>query len=133
MNDLRPDNPFAGGAAYIDGRHMPVGQAAIPIADWGYRCSNVMYDVAGVWEGGFFPFDDHRRRFRASMQKLRFEPRESDEDIQAVLNRCVALSGLKNAYVAVDCLRSRQAPGKPYHLVHAASTSQPSPFRGFGS
>ena len=119
MDDLQPDNPFASGAAYIDGRYMPIGEAAIPITDWGYRRSDVTYDVVGVWEGKFFRLDDHIRRFRASMRKFRFEPRESDEDIKAILNRCVALTGLKNAYVAMDCLRGRPAPGKPYHPAHA--------------
>jgi branched-chain amino acid aminotransferase len=119
MNAPQSDNPFAAGAAYIDGRHMPIAQAAIPITDWGYRRSDVTYDVVGVWEGNFFRLEDHIRRFRSSMQKFRFEPRESDEDIKAILNRCVALSGLKNAYVAMDCLRGRPAPGMPYHPVHA--------------
>ena len=119
MNDLRPENPFAGGAAYIDGHYMPIGLAAIPITDWGYRRSDVTYDVVGVWQGSFFRLDDHIRRFRASMQKFRFEPRESDEDIKAILNRCVALSGLESSYVAMECLRGRPAPGKPYHPVHA--------------
>jgi branched-chain amino acid aminotransferase len=119
MSDPRSDNPFAAGAAYIDGRYMPIAQAAIPITDWGYRRSDVTYDVVGVWEGNFFRLDDHIRRFRASMRKFRFEPQERDEEIKAVLNRCVALSGLKNAYVAMDCLRGRPAPGMPYHPVHA--------------
>ncbi len=119
MNDPRSDNPFAAGAAYIDGRYMPIAQAAIPITDWGYRRSDVTYDVVGVWEGNFFRLDDHIRRFRASMRKFRFEPEERDEEIKAVLNRCVALSGLKNAYVAMDCLRGRPAPGMPYHPAYA--------------
>ena len=113
------DNPYAAGAAYIDGRCMPIGEAAIPITDWGYRRSDVTYDVVGVWEGRFFRLDDHIRRFRASMQKLRFEPAEGDDEIRAVLNRCVALSGLRNAYVAMDCLRGRPKPGKPYHPAYA--------------
>jgi branched-chain amino acid aminotransferase len=119
MNAPQSDNPFAAGAAYIDGRYMPIGQAAIPITDWGYRRSDVTYDVVGVWEGNFFRLDDHIHRFRASMRKFRFEPREGDEEIKAILNRCVALSGLKNAYVAMDCLRGRPAPGMPYHPAHA--------------
>src|SRR6201992_127715 len=53
------------------------------------------------------------------MQKLRCQPQETDAEIKEILNRCVALSGLKNAYVAMDCLRGRPAPGKPYHPVHA--------------
>ena len=119
MNAPQSDNPFAAGAAYIDGRYIPIGQAAIPITDWGYRRSDVTYDVVGVWEGNFFRLDDHIHRFRASMRKFRLEPREGDEEIKAILNRCVALSGLKNAYVAMDCLRGRPAPGMPYHPAHA--------------
>jgi branched-chain amino acid aminotransferase len=119
MNAPQSDNPFAAGAAYIDGHYMPIAQAAIPITDWGYRRSDVTYDVVGVWEGNFFRLDDHIHRFRASMRKFRFEPREGDEEIKAILNRCVALSGLKNAYVAMDCLRGRPAPGMPYHPAHA--------------
>src|SRR6202035_3280355 len=84
--------------AAIDGRYMPIGEAAIPITGWGYRRSDVTYDVVGVWDGIFFRLDDHIRRFRASMQKFRFNPKESDDDIKAVLHRCVALSGLRNSY-----------------------------------
>ena len=112
-------NPFGRGAAYIDGRFMLIGEAAIPITDWGYRRSDVTYDVVGVWDGAFFRLDDHIRRFRRSMEKFRFAPAESDGDIRAVLNRCVALSGLREAYVAMDCLRGRPPPGMPYHPVHA--------------
>ena len=110
---------FAAGTAYIDGRYVPIGEAAIPITDWGYRRSDVTYDVVGVWDGSFFRLDDHIRRFRASMQKFRFNPKESDDDIKAVLHRCVALSGLRNAYVAMDCLRGRPAPGVAYHPINA--------------
>lgn len=111
--------PYAAGTAYIDGRYMPVAEAAIPITDWGYRRSDVTYDVVGVREGAFFRLDDHIRRFRASMQAMRLNPRENDDEIKAVLHRCVALSGLRNAYVAMDCLRGRPAPGQPYHPAYA--------------
>lgn len=113
------DNPFAAGAAYVDGRYMPVGQASIPLTDWGYRRSDAIYDVVSVWDGQFFRLDDHIARFRASMRKLHFAPSESDEEIKAIVNRCVALSGLRNAYVAMDCLRGRPAPDKPYHPAYA--------------
>jgi branched-chain amino acid aminotransferase len=112
-------SPFAKGAAYIDGRYMPIAEAAIPITDWGYRRSDVTYDVVGVWQGNFFRLDDHIARFRRSMQKFRFDPRETDDDIKAVLNRCVALSGFRDAYVAVDCLRGRPPAGVPYHPANA--------------
>lgn len=112
-------SPYAAGTAYMDGRYMPISKAAIPITDWGYRRSDVTYDVVGVWQGNFFRLDDHIARFRASMNAFRFRPRETDEDIKAILHRCVALSGLRDAYVAMDCLRGRPPAGVPYHPAYA--------------
>ncbi|UEM06853.1 aminotransferase class IV (plasmid) [Skermanella rosea] len=118
MPEDRP-SPYAAGAAYVDGRYMPIGQAAIPLTDWGYRRSDVTYDVVGVWEGAFFRLDDHVRRFRASMDSLRMKPAESDDQIKEILERLVRLSGLRSAYVAMDCLRGVPAPGMPRHPAHA--------------
>ncbi|UEM24960.1 aminotransferase class IV (plasmid) [Skermanella mucosa] len=114
-------SPYAAGAAYVDGRYMPVGQAAVPLTDWGYRRSDVTYDVVGVWEGAFFRLDDHVRRFRASMDSLRMTPAESDDEIKEILERLVRLSGLRSAYVAMDCLRGVPAPGMPRHPAYARS------------
>ncbi|QDL94214.1 branched-chain amino acid--2-keto-4-methylthiobutyrate aminotransferase (plasmid) [Paroceanicella profunda] len=109
------ENPYAAGAAYLDGRYMPVGEARIPVTDWGYRRSDVTYDVVGVWDGAFFRLDDHLRRFRRSMEALHMRPAESDAEIRAVLERIVALSGLRRAYVAMDCLRGAPPPGALRH------------------
>ena len=106
------------GAAYVDGRYMPVAEAAIPITDWGYRRSDVTYDVVGVWGGAFFRLDDHIRRFRNSMRALRLEPPESDADIRQILTECVRRSGLREAYVAMDCLRGRPKPNLPRHPLN---------------
>jgi branched-chain amino acid aminotransferase len=113
------DPNYAAGAAYIDGRYMPIGQAMIPITDWGYRRSDATYDVVGVWNGAFFRLDDHLRRFRTSMQAMRLDPAESDADIRRILMKCVRRSGLREAYVAMDCLRGRPKLGAPYHPAYA--------------
>lgn len=113
------ENPFAKGAAYVNGAFMPLDQAKIPVTDWGYRRSDVTYDVVGVWEGNFFRLNDHLRRFRASMTKLHMVPRESDETLARVLNELLRLSGLRSAYVAMDCLRGSPAPGMPRHPAYA--------------
>lgn len=110
---------WTAGAAYLDGRFMPIAEAAIPITDWGYRRSDVTYDVVGVRDGAFFRLDDHVRRFRASMETFRLKPPEDDAAIKRVLHRCVALAGLRDAYVAMDCLRGRPPAGAPYHPAYA--------------
>lgn len=110
---------FAGGAAYIDGRFMPLAQATIPITEWAYRRSDVTYDVASVWKGNFFRLDDHIARFRRSMLKWRMEPAESDEDLKDIALATVALSQLQDAYVGLDCLRGRARPGLSSHPANA--------------
>jgi branched-chain amino acid aminotransferase len=98
---------------------MPLDQATIPIVDRGYRRSDVTYDVVSVWRGQFFRLDDHIARFRRSMTALRLSPAESDDDIRFIMQRCVQLSGLRDAYVAIDCLRGRPVMGMPIHPAKA--------------
>ncbi len=109
------ETDYSAGAAYVDGCYMPVGEASVPILDWGYRRSDVTYDVVGVWQGAFFRLDDHIGRFRASMNALRLHPEETDEQIREILIEVVRRSGLREAYVAMDCLRGRPKPGLKPH------------------
>ena len=111
-----PENAFAAGAAYVKGRFVPIGEAAIPMTDWGYRRSDVTYDVVGVWNGAFFRLDDHLARFEASMRALRMRPTETLAEIRAILTRCVQLLGRREAYVAMDCLRGVPRPGMPARM-----------------
>ena len=106
---------YSAGAAYVDGHFMPIAEAAIPVTHFGWRRSDVTYDVVGVWEGRFFRLDDHLARFAASRAELRMTPDESDDDLRAILHRVVALSGLRSAYVSMECLRGAPAPGQPRH------------------
>ena len=107
------------GAAYVDGRFMPIAEAMIPVTEWGYRRSDVTYDVVSVWDGAFFKLDDHMKRFRASMEWMRLHPGESDDDIRGVLHELVRRTGLREAYVAMDCLRSQPPVGQPRHPAFA--------------
>jgi branched-chain amino acid aminotransferase len=110
---------WSAGAAYINGRYVPIGEAVIPVTEWGYRRSDVTYDVVSVWDGAFFRLDQHLQRFRASMTDLRLAPRESDADIRAILHELVRRSGLREAYVAMDCLRGAAPSNMRRHPVNA--------------
>lgn len=110
---------WANGSAYVDGTYVPIAEARIPMTDWGYRRSDVTYDVVSVWNGSFFRLDDHLRRFRSSMNKLRLKPKESDEEIRHILHKMVALAGFRTAYVAMDCLRGRPVQGQRLHPANA--------------
>ncbi len=99
--------PFAEGAAYVRGRYVPIAEAAIPVTDWGFTRSDCVYDVVHVWGGGFFRLDDHLDRFAHSMQARRLSPPEDRAAQESALHRCVALTGLREAYVAMVASRGR--------------------------
>jgi branched-chain amino acid aminotransferase len=107
------------GFAYVKDRYLPLEDATIPVIDWGYRRSDVTYDVVTVWKGAFFQLDAHLARFRRSMKSLRLKPRESDDEIRTCLIECVRRSQLRDAYVAVDCLRGTPAAEKLSHPANA--------------
>ncbi len=101
------DPQYAKGAGYVRGRFVPMSEATIPVTDWGFTRSDVVYDVVHVFKGGFFRLGDHLDRFEASMSKRRIRPPEDRAAIEDILHRCVALTGLSDAYVAMAASRGQ--------------------------
>lgn len=99
--------PYPDGAGYVRGRYVPIAEATLPVTDWGFTRSDVVYDVVHVFKGGFFRLADHLDRFERSMEKRRIHPPEDRAAIEAILHRCVALTGLADAYVAMVASRGR--------------------------
>jgi branched-chain amino acid aminotransferase len=102
---------YADGAAFVDGRFVPVGEARIPILDWGFLRSDATYDVAHVWRGSFFRLEDHLDRLERGMAKLRMSLPYGREEIRDTLVECVRLSGLRDAYAEIICTRGVPSPG----------------------
>ncbi len=99
------------GAAWMDGQVVPISEAKIGVTDWGVTRSDITYDVASVWEGGFFRLNDYIERFFQSMTSTRLDPGVSPEDVRAACHAIVAQSGLRAAYVAM--VASRGVPAIP--------------------
>jgi branched-chain amino acid aminotransferase len=102
---------YADGAAFVDGRFVPVAEARVPILDWGFLRSDATYDVAHVWRGSFFRLEDHLDRFERSMGHLRLSPPYDRSEIRDILLECVRLSGLRDAYAEIICTRGIPRPG----------------------
>jgi branched-chain amino acid aminotransferase len=90
---------YADGAAFVDGRFVPVAEARVPILDWGFLRSDATYDVAHVWRGSFFRLEDHLDRFGRSMEGLRLSLPLTRDD------------GLRDAYAEIICTRGIPKPG----------------------
>jgi len=97
--------PMAAGAAWMDGRVMPISDARMQVNDWGLVHSDITYDVVPVWDGGFFRLDDYLARFDASRASLRLDIGMDEDAIRSALHEMVAASGLRQAYVAMVASR----------------------------
>ncbi|MEM7376001.1 MAG: aminotransferase class IV, partial [Pseudomonadota bacterium] len=102
---------FTRGVAFVYGDMVPISDAKIAVLDWGFLHSDATYDVVHVWEGRFFRLDDHLDRFLAGMERLRMAVPYDRDRIRSVLGECVALSGLRNAYVEMIATRGSPQPG----------------------
>jgi branched-chain amino acid aminotransferase len=109
--EAKDHGSYADGAAFVDGRFVPVAEASVPILDWGFLRSDATYDVAHVWRGSFFRLEDHLDRFERSMEHLRLNPPYDRGEIRDILVECVRLSGLRDAYAEIICTRGIPRPG----------------------
>jgi branched-chain amino acid aminotransferase len=103
--------PLSDGAAFVEGDYVPIGEARLPLLDWGFTRSDAAYDVVHVWKGSFFRLDDHLDRFQRSCDRLRLDPGYGRDQMREILMRCVRRSGLREAYVEMICTRGVPAPG----------------------
>ncbi len=104
-------DPWAAGAAFIDGSFCPIGDAKISVLDMGLTRSDCTYDVVSVWNGRFFRLDAHVDRFLDSTARLRLDIGRDRLELESLLHECVNRSSLRNAYVSMTCTRGRPAPG----------------------
>ncbi|MGO1120984.1 aminotransferase class IV [Rhodovibrionaceae bacterium A322] len=93
------------GVAYMDGQYLPIQEAKISVLDYGFLHSDATYDVVHVWQGAFFRLETHLDRFFRGMEKLHMSIPYDRDQIREVLHNCVALSGLREAYVEFICVR----------------------------
>ncbi|EFL88714.1 branched-chain amino acid--2-keto-4-methylthiobutyrate aminotransferase [Ahrensia sp. R2A130] len=98
---------WSAGVAWMRGEIMPIGQAAIPVTDWGLTHSDITYDVVHVWDGKFFRIDDYLERFEESLRKCRLSVPQSRDDMKDVLHAIVARSGFRESYVSVVASRGQ--------------------------
>lgn len=103
-----PEAAFAQGCAWIEGRFLPIGEARIPLLDWGFLRGDCTYDTVHVWRGRFFRLQDHLDRFLRNVGRLRLSLPVDRAGLEAILHGCVARAGLEDAYV--QAIASRGPP-----------------------
>jgi branched-chain amino acid aminotransferase len=111
MSTSEAVDPWAAGAAFVNGSFCPISEAKISVLDMGVTRSDCTYDVVGVWAGRFFRLDAHLDRFLNSAASLRLDIGRTRDELEALLHECVSRANLRDAYVSMTCTRGRPAPG----------------------
>ena len=101
------ENDLSLGAAWMNGKIIPISKATISVNDWGLVHSDITYDVVPVIDGAFFRFDEYLARFLSSMEDLHLDPGMSKRDIQEALHQMVGKANLRDSYVAMVCSRGK--------------------------
>ncbi len=109
---LAHDPAYKDGSAYVIDRICPIAEAAIPLTDSGFTHSDAVYDVISVSRGSFFRLGLHQERFSKALALTRMRNPLSSEEEAENLNRLVALTGLKDAYVFWTVTRGSTMGGR---------------------
>lgn len=102
-----PPPDYSAGCAWQRDAFVPIGEASVPLTDWGFLRSDATYDVVTVWDGAFFRLDAHLERFLRSCQRFRLDPGKSPQQIVDILTECVRRAGLRASYVEMICTRGQ--------------------------
>ena len=105
-----PDD-FREGIAHVDGSFCPVGEARIPLLDWGFLRSDACQDTVSVWNGAFFRLDDHLQRFERSFSRLRMTCPHDQRDLREIAMEAIRLTGFREAYLQLIMTRGRPPIG----------------------
>lgn len=93
------------GYGYVNGDYVPLHEAAIPLLDWGFNKSDVVYDGIPFDEGLIFRLEDHLARFEESMDKWRLPYPCDRETLADICHQLVARSGLRSGIIYICTTR----------------------------
>ena len=84
---------------------MGLQDACIPLLDWGFNKSDVVYDGIPFAQGRIFRLNDHLDRYWASMAAWRLSPPVPRKTVREICHDLVAISGLRDGILYICTTR----------------------------
>lgn len=116
--------------ARVDGRTVPLEEAAVGVLDDGFARGDGAFETVGVWDGAPFRLDDHLERLERSLRAARLDPPDMAAlraDVEALLAGVEADAALRlyatGSGTRVVTLDAQPERGAPRRLV-----TQPAPW-----
>lgn len=79
--------------AYLNGQHLPLSEASVPVLDRGLLFADAVYEVIPVYAGKAFLLDEHIQRLANSLHGLRMANPHTDAEWRALLNALIQANG----------------------------------------
>ena len=91
--------------AYVNGRYVPHGEAAVHIEDRGYQFADGVYEVVPVFNGILVDEDLHLDRLDRSLRELRIAQPMSRPALKLVSRELMRRNGLSNGFLYMQVTR----------------------------
>ena len=91
--------------AYVDGRYLPHGRAAVSVEDRGFQFADGVYEVVALIDGRFADLDGHLERLGRSLGELRMAWPVARRTLAFILRELVRRNGLVNGTVYLQVTR----------------------------
>lgn len=101
---------------YLNGRWIDAEQATISADDRGLLYADGVFETARLFDGGYFRFAAHYRRFAAGAAALRL-PVPDEARLRGIADEVAIRNGLSEGTFRVTLTRGREAGGEPTLLA----------------
>jgi D-alanine transaminase len=91
--------------AYVNGRYLPLGGAAVPVEDRGYQFSDGVYEVCEVRDGCIIDERRHLERLARSLRELRIPTPMSGAALRLVVRECLRRNRVHDGIVYLQITR----------------------------
>lgn len=91
--------------AYVNGRYVPLADAAVHIEDRGYQFADGVYEVCLVVDGVYWDEDGHLDRLERSLQEVSISQPMSRPALRSVMSAVLRRNRLRNALVYLQVTR----------------------------
>ncbi|MFP6740316.1 MAG: D-amino-acid transaminase [Alphaproteobacteria bacterium] len=100
--------------AYVNGRYVPHGEAAVHIEDRGYQFADGVYEVTAVVNGKLVDNEGHTVRLERSLGELQIDMPMSRAALEVVLNETVRRNGVRFGMVYMQITRGVAKRNHPF-------------------
>jgi D-alanine transaminase len=100
--------------AYVNGRYVPHGEAAVHIEDRGYQFADGVYEVTAVVNGKLVDNEGHMVRLERSLGELQIDMPMSRAALEVVLNETVRRNGVRFGMVYMQITRGVAKRNHPF-------------------